>query len=70
MNTPGAKTLTQRQRSRTRTPPAGYIVASSKGHELLVRRPDGRPIRIRPSESLVTTDRVESVQSYLHIPPA
>jgi hypothetical protein len=68
MNTPGTKTSTQQQRRRAQMPPAGYIVASTKGHELLVRRPDGRPMRIRPSGRLVAADRVESVQSYLHIP--
>jgi hypothetical protein len=68
MNTPGTKTLTQQKRRRTPTAPAGYIVISANGHQLLVRRPDGRPMRIRPSGRLVATDRVESVQSYLHIP--
>jgi hypothetical protein len=68
MNTPGTKTSIQQQRSRIQTPPAGYIVSSAKGHQLLVRRPDGRPMRIRPSGRLVATDRVERVQSYLHIP--
>jgi hypothetical protein len=69
MNTVGTKTSTQKQRrSARRTPPAGYIVASARGHELLVRRPDGRPMRTRPSGRLVATGRVESVQSYLHIP--
>ena len=62
------KPLTQQQRRGTQTPPAGYIVISDKGHELLARRPDGRPMRIQPSGRLVATDRVESVQSYLHIP--
>ena len=68
MNTLSTKTRTQQQRRRTQTPPAGYIVTSGKGHELRVRRLDGRPTRIRPSGRLVATDRVESVQSYLHIP--
>jgi hypothetical protein len=69
MNTLPTNTLTQQQRSRAQTPPTGYIVISAKGHQLLVRRPDGRPMRIRPSGRLVATDRVESVQSYLQIPP-
>jgi hypothetical protein len=68
MSTLGTKSLTQQQRRRTQTPPAGYIVTSAKGHQLLVRRPDGRPMRTRPSGRRVATDRVESVQSYLHIP--
>jgi hypothetical protein len=68
MNTVGRKTLTQQQRRRTQTPPASDIVISAKGHQLLVRRPDGRPMRVRPSGRLLATDRVESVQSYLHIP--
>ena len=70
MSTAGTKTSTQQQRRRTQTPPAGYIVSSARGHELLVRRPDGRPMRTRPSGRLIATDRVESVQSYLHIPAA
>jgi hypothetical protein len=68
MNNLGTKTLTQQQRRRIQTPPEGYIVSSAKGHQLLVRRPDGRPMRTRPSGRLVATDRVKSVQSYLHIP--
>lgn len=68
MNTSGPKALTQQQRRSIQTPPAGYIVTSARGHELLVRRPDGRPMRIRPSGRLVATDRIQSVQSYLHIP--
>jgi hypothetical protein len=68
MNTLGTKTLTQQQRRPVQTPAAGSIVVSAKGHQLLVRRPDGRPMRIRPSGRLVVTDRVESVQSYLHVP--
>src|ERR1700690_2768020 len=68
MNTVGSKTLKQQRRRRPPPAPAAYIVSSAKGHQLLVRRPDGRPMRTRPSGSLVATDRVESVQSYLHIP--
>jgi hypothetical protein len=68
MTTLATKTLTQQQRRRIQTLPAGYIVISARGHRLLVRRPDGRPMRIRPSGSLVATDRIENVQSYLHIP--
>jgi hypothetical protein len=68
MNTLGTKTPTQRQRRSVQKLPAGYIVTSARGHELLVRRPDGRPMRTRPSGRLVATGRVESVQSYLHIP--
>jgi hypothetical protein len=68
MKTPDTKTSSQQKRRRTKTPPAGYIVSSAKGHQLLVRRPDGRPIRTRPSGRLVASDRIESVQSYLHIP--
>lgn len=68
MNTPVTKTSNKQQRSRIQPPPSGYIVTGAKGHQLLVRRPDGRPTRIRPSGRLVASDRVESVQSYLHIP--
>ena len=68
MKTPGTKTSTQQQRRRTQPPATGYLVTSARGHQLLVRRPDGRPMRIRPSGRLVATDRVNSVQSYLHVP--
>ena len=70
MNTLGTKTSTRQRRRRIQTPTSGYIVSSANGHQLLVRRPDGRPMRTRPSGRLVATDRVESVQSYLHIPAA
>ncbi len=58
-----------RQR-RLQPPPAGYIVTSAKGHQILVRRPDGRRMRVRPSGPPVPGNRVESGQSYLHIPAA
>ena len=63
-------TLTQRQSRRVKKPPAGYIVTTAHGHQLLVRRPDGRPTRVRPSGRLTATDLLESGQSYLHIPAA
>jgi hypothetical protein len=68
MSTLRIKTPTQQERRRNQTPPAGYIVNSPRGHQLLVRRPDGQPMRTRPSGRLLATHRIESVQSYLHIP--
>jgi hypothetical protein len=70
MTTPRTNTLTQQQRRRIQTPPAGYTVTSAKGRQVLVRRPDRRPMRVRPSGRVVEIDRVESVQSYLHVPAA
>jgi hypothetical protein len=70
MSTPATNTLTQPQRPRTQTLPADYTVITPKGHQLRVRRPDGRPTRVRPSGRLLETDRVAGVQSYLHIPVA
>jgi hypothetical protein len=70
MNTLGAKALTQRQTRFMQAPPEGYTVIGARGHRLLVRRPDGRQMRVRPSGRLVEAGRVKSVQSYLYIPAA
>jgi hypothetical protein len=58
--------VTQQQR-RIQALPASYTIISAQGHKLLVRRPDGRPMRVRPSGRIVTADRVKSVQSYLQV---
>ncbi len=68
MNTLGK--VTQQQRRRIQKPAAAYTVITPRGHQLLVRRPDGRPTRVKPSRRLVAADSVEGVQSYLHIPTA
>jgi hypothetical protein len=70
MSTPAANKSTQQQRRRGQQPPADYIVTSAKGHQILVRRPDGRRLRVRPSGRLLATGGVKSGQSYLHVPAA
>ncbi len=70
MKTSGTNALTQQQRRRIQALPAGYTVISTRGYQILVRRPDGRPMRVRPSGRLVAADLVERVQSYLHVPAA
>lgn len=70
MNPVGTKAAPQRQKPPIQAPPRSYTVASPRGHRLLVRRPDGRPMRVRPSGSLVEADRILSIQSYLHVPAA
>jgi len=67
MNTSDMRTLTEQQSRRIQALPEGHTVISAQGHKLIVRRPDGRLARIRPSGRLVTANRVESVQSYLHV---
>jgi len=67
MNISDTHALTKQQDRRIQALPDGYTVVSGQGHKLVVRRPDGRRLRIRPSGRLVTTDLVESVQSYLHV---
>jgi hypothetical protein len=59
---------TQRQGRRIETPARSYTVTGPRGHRLLVRRPDGRPMRVRPSGSLLEAGRIASIQSYLHVP--
>ncbi len=70
MNTVAPNALTPPKSRRTEKSARTYTVASPRGHRLLVRRPDGRPMHVRPSGSLVEADRIASVQSYLHIPAA
>jgi len=47
--------------------PAGHVVVSTRRGVAIVRRPDGRMLRIQPDGKLATTLRVERVQSYLHV---
>ena len=70
MSTPATNVSARRQRQGIRPPATGYIVTSARGHPMLVRRPDARPLLTRPIGRRVDTDRVESVQSYLRIPAA
>ncbi len=47
--------------------PEGHTVISPNVDRLIVRGPDGRLSRVRPSGRLVAEALVESVQSYLHV---
>jgi hypothetical protein len=67
MNISDTHALTQQQSRRIQTLPKGHTVISAQTHKLIVRRPDGRLARIRPSGRLVAANPVESVQSYLHL---
>jgi hypothetical protein len=70
MNTPSTKASNRPQSRRTEERPSSYTVTSPRGLRLLVRRPDGRPTRVRSRGGVVTAARVASVQSYLQIPGA
>jgi|GEM_PF-2799141 hypothetical protein len=70
MTTLATPTSPRQQGLPVQTPAAGYLVTTARGHKLLVRRPDGRPTRVRPSGPLPATGRVQSGQSYLHVPAA
>ncbi len=70
MSTPPTKAPSRPQSRPVPQSPRSYTVTDANGHRLLVRRPDGRPLRVRPSGSLVEADRIQSVQSYLHVPAA
>lgn len=70
MSTPRTNASLRVERDRTQRPDAGYVVTSSRGHRILVRRPDGRPIRTRPSGGRLAANRVAATQSYLHVPAA
>jgi hypothetical protein len=59
--------LTQRQMRRMENLPAGHVVISTRRGVAIVRRPDGRLLRIHPDGRLAGTIRVERVQSYLHV---
>jgi len=59
--------LTRRQLSRMQRLPAGHEVVSVQGRAPIVRQPDGRLLRIRPSGRVVEAMPVERVRSYLHL---
>jgi hypothetical protein len=59
--------LTQQQRRRLQTFDEGHVVVSSRRGVAVVRRPDGRLLRIQPDGRLSGMIRVERVQSYLHV---
>jgi hypothetical protein len=58
----------QKDRRRPARTTPGYTVVSPRGNRLHVRRPDGRPIRLRPNGNLLGAERINSVQSYLTVP--
>jgi len=59
--------LTQRQLRRMERLPQGHVVLSTRRGVAVVRRPDGRLMRIQPDGRLAGMLRVERVQSYLHV---
>jgi hypothetical protein len=59
--------LTQRQIRRMQALPQGHVVLSTRKGVAVVRRPDGRLLRIQPDGRLAGMIRVERVQSYLHV---
>jgi hypothetical protein len=59
--------LTQQQKRRLQTFDEAHVVVSTRRGVAIVRRPDGRLLRIQPDGHLSGMLRVERVQSYLHV---
>jgi hypothetical protein len=59
--------LTQRQLRSMEKLPEGHVLVSNRRGVAILRRPDGRLLRMQPDGRLATTLRVERVQSYLHV---
>jgi hypothetical protein len=59
--------LTKRQIRSIGRLPEGHKVVSTRHGTPIVRRPDGRLLRVQPDGRLAATISVERVQSYLHI---
>jgi hypothetical protein len=59
--------LTRRQLRRMERLPPDHEVVSVQGRAPIVRQPDGRLLRIRPSGRVVDSMPVERVRSYLHL---
>jgi hypothetical protein len=59
--------LTQRQLRCMENLPEGHVVVCTRRGVAVVRRPDGRLLRIQPDGRLASTLPVERVQSYLHV---
>ncbi len=59
--------LTDQQLECLNALPDGHTVISPNADRLIVRAPDGRLSRVRPSGRLVAEALVESVQSYLQV---
>jgi hypothetical protein len=65
--TSGTHALTERQIRRLQQLAGGHEVVSVRGGVAIVREPDGQFSRMQPSGRLVTSVRVDRVQSYLHL---
>ncbi len=59
--------MTERQKRRLETLPAGYKVISTHYGALLVRRHDGQLLSVQPNGRLVALAPVRKVQSYLQL---
>jgi hypothetical protein len=59
--------LTQQQLRCMEHLPEGHKLVSTRGGAPVVRRPDGRLLRVQPNGRFVTTISVERVQSYLRL---
>jgi hypothetical protein len=59
--------LTQQQIRCMEQLPEGHKLVSTRSGAPIVRRPDGRLVRVQPNGRFVTTISVERVQSYLKL---
>jgi hypothetical protein len=59
--------LTLRQERSVDSLPEGYKVITTRYGAVMVRRPDGRLLRVRADGSLVTIAPVRRVESYLQL---
>ncbi len=59
--------LTPRQIRSMKRLTEGHVVLSTRRGVAIVRRPDGRLMRLQPDGRLAGMIRVERVQSYLHV---
>ncbi len=63
----GTHLLTVRQIRFMEKLPEGHKVVSIRDCAPIVRRPDGRLLRVQPNGRLAETIGVERVRSYLHV---
>jgi hypothetical protein len=63
----GTYLLTHRQIRRIEALPEGHEVVSTRYGVPIVRRPDGRLLRVQPNGRMVPTVGVQRVQSYLDV---
>jgi hypothetical protein len=59
--------LSQRQIRRIEKLPADYKVVNKRNGVVMLRRADGRLLRVQPDGRLAPNLRVERVQDYLHV---